>query len=265
MLVIVADSNLKDAYHLKLFLGEKEEISEVRMVSDGISAYEMIKTFHPDAVILDIALPKMDGLTILDKLRTENEAGDTTFILVSSVSTDALVRRASKLGASYFLMRPYPVESIYKRIIKTKRMKNSGVELLFEEAEPVMTVRASLMESELENEVTRIIRELGIPAHIKGYHYIRESIILAVNDINILNYITKLLYPTIAKKYKTTSSSVERAIRHAIEVAFSRGKVDMLEEYFGYTVNAGKGKPTNSEFIALIADKLRLEYKIPVC
>ena len=119
-------------------------------------------------------------------------------------------------------------------------------------------------EDQLESDVTRIIRELGIPAHIKGYQYIREGIMMAVNDMNMLNLITKLLYPSIAKKYKTTSSSVERAIRHAIEVAFSRGRMDVLEDMFGYTVHAGKGKPTNSEFIALIADKLRLEYKMYV-
>ena len=118
------------------------------------------------------------------------------------------------------------------------------------------------MDNCLENDVTEIIRELGIPAHIKGYQYIREGIIMAINDMNMLNYITKLLYPTIAKKYKTTSSSVERAIRHAIEVAWSRGKIEVIEDMFGYTVSAGKGKPTNSEFIALIADKLRIEYKL---
>ena len=114
----------------------------------------------------------------------------------------------------------------------------------------------------MENDVTEIIREIGIPAHIKGYQYIREGIMMAVNDMNMLNYITKLLYPSIAKKYKTTSSSVERAIRHAIEVAWGRGKIEVIEDMFGYTVSAGKGKPTNSEFIALIADKLRIEYKM---
>jgi two-component system response regulator (stage 0 sporulation protein A) len=114
----------------------------------------------------------------------------------------------------------------------------------------------------LESDVTDIIRDIGIPAHIKGYQYIREGIIMSVKDANMLNYITKLLYPTIAKKYRTTSSSVERAIRHAIEVAWTRGKIEVIEEMFGYTVSAGKGKPTNSEFIALIADKLRLEYKM---
>lgn len=264
MLVIVADSKLKDAYNLKLYLDEKEEIAEVRAVADGLQTYEMIKQLRPDVAILDIFLPKMDGLEIVRRIREEVKEFSTAFIFVSSVSTDVLVGDASKLGAAYFLMRPYLPESMYRRILKTKKVQSSGVEELFcDNMKMSVETTQPLLEEQLENDVTRIIRELGIPAHIKGYHYIRDSIILAVNDMNILNYITKLLYPTIAKKYKTTSSSVERAIRHAIEVAFSRGKVEMLEDFFGYTVNAGKGKPTNSEFIALIADKLRLQYKLP--
>lgn len=260
--VIVAENNLKDAYNLKLFLEEKEEIGEVRALSDGFQTYEMIKNAHPDVVILDAALSGMSGLEILEQIRTEDSALTTSFILVSSVSSDSIVGSASKLGAAYFLLRPYHLESIYRRIMNCRsRRIDTAVEFLKEDSQ---MLEGQNKTNHLENDVTKIIRELGIPAHIKGYHYIRESIILAVNDIDILNYITKLLYPTIAKKYKTTSSSVERAIRHAIEVAFSRGRVEMLEELFGYTVNAGKGKPTNSEFIALIADKLRLEYKMPV-
>lgn len=265
MHVIVADSKLKDAYNLKLYLEGKEEIAEVRAVADGVQTYEMIKMLRPDVAILDVFLPKMDGLEIVRRIREEEKGLATSFIFISSVSTDVLVGDASKLGASYFLMRPYLPESIYRRILKSKKVRNSGLEELFcDDIKISSENKQPLLEEQLENDVTRIIRELGIPAHIKGYHYIRDSIILAVNDMNILNYITKLLYPTIAKKYKTTSSSVERAIRHAIEVAFSRGKVEMLEDFFGYTVHAGKGKPTNSEFIALIADKLRLQYKLPI-
>ena len=125
-----------------------------------------------------------------------------------------------------------------------------------------LVLKDSLAANDLEVDITNLIHEIGVPAHIKGYQYIREAIMMTVNDINLLNYITKLLYPTIAKKYKTTSSSVERAIRHAIEVAWNKGQIDVLEDMFGYTISAGKGKPTNSEFIALIADKLRLEYRM---
>ena len=260
--VIVAENNLKDAYHLKLFLEKKEEIVEVRALSDGVQTLELIKELQPDIVILDTDLPNMTGMEVLRQIRQEEEALSTVFLFVSSKSSDNLVGEASRLNAAYYLLRPYHPESIYKRILKYKGSKEQRGDLFWKEEE--VEKNQLVEENHLESDVTKIIRELGIPAHIKGYHYIRESIMLAVEDINILNYITKLLYPTIAKKYKTTSSSVERAIRHAIEVAFSRGQVELLEEMFGYTVNAGKGKPTNSEFIALIADKLRLEYKMPV-
>ena len=242
--VIVAEKDLRDAYRLKLYLEEQEEIEEVRALTDGRQTYEAIRESRPDVVILDTELANMDGLTILERLRKERVAEECIFLFVSSVSSDALVGRASKLRASYFLLRPYHMESIYKRILKNRK----GMSPMLEG-------------NNLETEVTKVIRELGIPAHIKGYHYVRESIILAVNDMNILNYITKLLYPTIAKKYKTTSSSVERAIRHAIEVAFSRGQAELLEEMFGRGT-LGKEKPTNSEFIAHLADKMRLEHHL---
>ena len=162
---------------------------------------------------------------------------------------------AFSLGADYYIMKPYSPEILYKRLVQLVKQGN--------EDEDIQSVHVNeLGEQNMENDVTEIIREIGIPAHIKGYQYIREGIIMSIKDINMLNYITKLLYPTIAKKYKTTSSSVERAIRHAIEVAWGRGKIDVIENMFGYTVSAGKGKPTNSEFIALIADKLRIEYKM---
>lgn len=150
-------------------------------------------------------------------------------------------------------------DSGYKRIMQ---IANIG-DITGEQAENNdFDVEKRFESSTIENDVTEIIREIGIPAHIKGYQYIREGIIMAIHDMNMLNFITKLLYPSIAKKYKTTSSSVERAIRHAIEVAWGRGKIEVIEDLFGYTVSAGKGKPTNSEFIALIADKLRIEYKM---
>ena len=165
---------------------------------------------------------------------------------------------AFNLGADYYIMKPCNPDILSKRIMQVAGL--SGWET---DTCPDGGKSAELCEiSSIENDVTEIIREIGIPAHIKGYQYIREGIIMAINDMNMLNFITKLLYPSIAKKYKTTSSSVERAIRHAIEVAWGRGKIEVIEEMFGYTVSAGKGKPTNSEFIALIADKLRIEYKM---
>ena len=159
------------------------------------------------------------------------------------------------------MMKPYNLDSMLHRILQAA-MSHAQVERNIKKKEQKHHRINGCLENTLENDVTNIIREIGIPAHIKGYQYIREAIMMTVNDMNLLNYITKLLYPTIAKKYKTTSSSVERAIRHAIEVAWNKGQIDVLEEMFGYTISAGKGKPTNSEFIALIADKLRLEYRM---
>ena len=156
------------------------------------------------------------------------------------------------------MLKPFD-NQILKRRMKQLLRREQEEEAVLELGEDLASYER---ERSLEGEVTDIIREIGIPAHIKGYQYIREGIMMAVEDPNMLNYITKLLYPAIAKKYKTTSSSVERAIRHAIEVAWSRGKMDVIQELFGYTIHAGKGKPTNSEFIALIADKLRLDYEL---
>ena len=158
-------------------------------------------------------------------------------------------------------MKPFDGEMIRRRI-KQMRPGMTAAARGAAERSPSKEAREGYINRNLETDVTNMIHEIGVPAHIKGYQYIREAIMMTVNDINLLNYITKLLYPTIAKKYKTTSSSVERAIRHAIEVAWNKGQIDVLEDMFGYTISAGKGKPTNSEFIALIADKLRLEYRM---
>lgn len=268
--ILIADSNRQNTLDLKRFLETRGEIGKIDVASDGLEACQMILQEKPDVVLLDVILPSLDGLGVLERVNMEwNGNNRPSFIYITSISTQSLVECAVKLGASYFVLRPFQPESIYRRILQMKRGETRTL------AENQQGRRARYYygaqnpegyeeenDDRLENDVTRIIRELGIPAHIKGYQYIREGIIMSVNDMNMLNFITKLLYPSIAKKYKTTSSSVERAIRHAIEVAFSRGQVEILEDMFGYTVSAGKGKPTNSEFIALIADKLRLEYKM---
>jgi two-component system response regulator (stage 0 sporulation protein A) len=268
--IFIADSNRQNALELKRFLERKEEIGRVDITTDGLEACERILTDRPDVVLLDVILPGMDGLGILERVNAKWQGGNRpSFIYITSISTQSLVECAVKLGASYFVLRPFQPESMYRRILQMKRgtrgkIPGSQIEertFFYDEVDREAEEKEE-SRVRLEHEVTKVIRELGIPAHIKGYQYIREGIMMSVQDSNMLNFITKLLYPSIAKKYKTTSSSVERAIRHAIEVAFSRGQVEILEEMFGYTVNAGKGKPTNSEFIALIADKMRLEHKL---
>ena len=220
----------------------------------------------PDIVLIDVILPVMDGFTVIEKTNGNRSIKKKPiFIVISSMGNQSMVEYACKLGVHYYIMKPYNLDSVIHRIFQAMLVRRKA-ELQIKEKERRYAMQKYGMnqytENTLENDVTHIIREIGIPAHIKGYQYIREAIMMTVNDINLLNYITKLLYPTIAKKYKTTSSSVERAIRHAIEVAWNKGQIDVLEDMFGYTISAGKGKPTNSEFIALIADKLRLEYRM---
>jgi len=252
--VWVAERDIQNAYELKNYLENKQEIYRVRVFSKGLKVYQILREENPDVLILDTYLEDMAGLDLLHKISQERGQIDFPFIMVSAVSHNELIKQAVEFGASYFMLRPYYQESIYHRIVKYSKNDRNHPLIDYSVANEEIEYRM------LERQVTNIIRELGIPAHIKGYHYVRESIIMAVRDVSILNYITKMLYPAIAKKYKTTSSSVERAIRHAIEVAFSRGQEEYLEEVFGYLSNNGKRKPTNSEFIALIADKMRLEY-----
>jgi two-component system response regulator (stage 0 sporulation protein A) len=215
--------------------------------------------YEPDVLLLDVFLSGMDGLEVLEQVKQRESLRHTKVLFLSTVGSQRIISCAFSMGADYYLLKPYNVEILAKRVLQ---LANYGTEKLQTEELNFGNTKEEYRMGSLESDVTDIIRDIGIPAHIKGYQYIREGIIMSVKDANMLNYITKLLYPTIAKKYRTTSSSVERAIRHAIEVAWTRGKIEVIEEMFGYTVSAGKGKPTNSEFIALIADKLRLEYKM---
>ena len=225
---------------------------------DGGMVYDLVRRYKPEVLLIDVFLANIDGLEVVELIREDSELDDMKIMFLSAVGSPRIIDMAFQLGADYYIMKPYEEDTLCKRIIQIA--DNNKICFINEESDEKDL--DTYMNNSIENDVTEIIRDIGIPAHIKGYQYIREGIIMAVNDMNMLNYITKLLYPSIAKKYKTTSSSVERAIRHAIEVAWGRGKIEVIEEMFGYTVSAGKGKPTNSEFIALIADKLRIQYKL---
>ncbi len=198
-------------------------------------------------------MPKLDGIGVLEKLKESGSAVSTICIMLTAVTDEKITQRAFNLGARYYIAKPFDTDLLVARIRQLKEPMPASIK------GNVMTTPRSPYD--LEARVTAILHEIGVPAHIRGYHYMREAIIMAINDIEVLNYITKELYPAIAKKCNTTPSRVERAIRHAIEVAWSRGKVDAIDSLFGYTVSGHKGKPTNSEFIALIADRLRLELK----
>lgn len=263
--ILIVDGDVSEAESLESRL--QKEFFVTGTVFDGIRAVEEITRTLPDVVLVDIMLPQIDGIGVIEKCREVMEYNKLpVFIVLTSIGTEKLIECINHMDIDYCMMRPFKQDILINRIKQVAKIKGLDQKIRQREKEQNIGRKRQRTvldyEFNIKQDVTKIIRDLGIPAHIKGYQYIREGIIMAIEDINMMNYITKLLYPTIAKKYKTTSSSVERAIRHAIEVAWSRGKVELLEEMFGYTISAGKGKPTNSEFIALIADKLRLDYHI---
>ncbi len=257
--VLIADANCDELAQQLMAQnkGNNENIEVVCTTDNGENVYDLVCEHMPDVLLLDVFISNVDGIEVVEQIRANDALIGTRIVFYTTVGSPRIISMAFNLGADYYVMKPCGIQILHKRISQIADISNSNQEI--ESAEKSVDVYEV---GTIENDVTEIIREIGIPAHIKGYQYIREGIIMAIKDINMLNYITKLLYPSIAKKYKTTSSSVERAIRHAIEVAWGRGKIEVIEEMFGYTVSAGKGKPTNSEFIALIADKLRIEYKM---
>lgn len=259
--VLLADDNKDFCDVVASYLEKQEDISVVDIAYDGVEAYNKINASKPDILILDGIMPKLDGIGVLEKLNKNNPTGKRPIcIMLSAITQEKITQKAIDLGAEYYMVKPFDMESLVLRIRQLKESVGKNDKLNGIQSSP-MKSSAETMELNLESRVTSILHEIGVPAHIRGYHYMREAIMMAVNDLDVLNYITKELYPSIAKKCNTTPSRVERAIRHAIEVAWSRGKIDAIDNLFGYTINTHKGKPTNSEFIALIADKLRLELK----
>ncbi len=256
--VAIADDNERILDLLGEIISNDQELKLVGKANNGEDMYQLIKEKQPDVVLLDLIMPKMDGLSVMEMV--SNDKGlkkHPDFIVVTAVGQERITEDAFKRGASYYIMKPFNNEMVLNRI----KHANQVIRHELRPQPPIGLVMDIQPELNLEGRVTDMIHEIGIPAHIKGYHYLRDAIIMAVEDMDVLNAITKVLYPTVAKKHQTTASRVERAIRHAIEVAWSRGKLDTLDDLFGYTVSNGKGKPTNSEFIALIADTIRLEYK----
>ncbi len=257
--IAIADDNERMVELLDDIVSSDEGCHVVGKAGNGEELLSIIRQKKPDVVLLDIIMPKIDGLSVMDRVNREPDLKKPAFIVVSAVGQEKITEDAFLLGADYYILKPFDNEMILNRIHRIgDRQNRKGQSSRKVHAYESKT---EYIERNMETDVTNIIHEIGVPAHIKGYQYLRDAIIMSVTDMEMLNSITKILYPTIAKKYQTTPSRVERAIRHAIEVAWSRGKMDTIDELFGYTVHNGKGKPTNSEFIALIADKIRLEYK----
>ena len=252
--ILIADENSAQRQSL---VGELRRAGfvNVEVASNGEDALYKIERYHPDVAIIDIWLSKLDGIGVLRNSKNLNYGSDKrpAFIVVSMVSSQSVFMEATRAGADLCLLKPYNSESLCTHIssLARARLANAPESQSADERTP-----------DIETQVTKIIHQIGVPAHIKGYQYLRTAILLTVKDSDIINSVTKILYPSVAKKYQTTTSRVERAIRHAIEVAWDRGDVDTLNSYFGYTIQNNRGKPTNSEFIAMIADNLRLQYKL---
>ena len=242
--VLLADANEEFRTLVRKIIDETEEFSVVGSVGDGTEALRLAREEAPDLILMDVVLPGLDGFGVLKQLR-EQEGKVPKVILISAFCSDSVVSEAVDLGASYFLTKPVEENALLDRM-----------RALFSRGAPVEEHPA-----ELKNLVTSVIHEIGVPAHIKGYQFLRDAILLTIADHGYINAVTKRLYPEIAKRNMTTASRVERAIRHAIEVAWDRGDVDTLNSYFGYTIHNLRGKPTNSEFIAMISDKIRLDKK----
>ena len=260
--VAIADDNPQTLGLLQDIVEGETEFHVVGKADNGEDAYNMIVKTNPDIVLLDVIMPGLDGVSVMERVKQNMPSGKMpSFIMVTAAGSENVTADAFAMGASYYIMKPFNRETVVDKM-RRARMRQSG-EPGFQETKKVRPYidKAEYMEQNLEKDVTNILHEIGIPAHIKGYQYLRDAITMSVTDHEMLASVTKILYPTIGKKHQTTPSRVERAIRHAIEVAWSRGKMDTIHELFGYTVSNGKGKPTNSEFIALIADKIRLDYK----
>jgi len=246
--VFIADSTEEFCSSLSAVLNRADGFQVIGTANDGELATRLIQEKKPDVLVLDLMLSKKDGISILKSIAGMEKKPIT--LATSAFVTDYVTSAVTGLGVRYLMQKPCDVSAIVDRLEELRGGENQRI----------ISMRRPDKNS-IETMVTGIIHEIGVPAHIKGYQYLREAIIIAVEDMDVINAITKVLYPQVAKAFGTTPSRVERAIRHAIEVAWDRGDLDTLQKYFGYTVSNTKGKPTNSEFIALIADKLQLQLK----
>lgn len=257
--VCLTDDNHELVKLIEEYVETTDDIEIVGTAFNGQECLSVIKETQPDVLILDIIMPHLDGLGVLEHMRYDEDCPQPSVIMLTAFGQEDVTKKAVELGASYFILKPFDMENLVGNIRQVYGKKTSVVPVnrtLSHHHSP-----SSKKPRNLDASITSIIHEIGVPAHIKGYMYLREAIAMVYNDIELLGSITKVLYPDIAKKYKTTSSRVERAIRHAIEVAWSRGNIESISSLFGYTVSMSKAKPTNSEFIAMVADKLRIEHK----
>ncbi|MFK3937173.1 sporulation transcription factor Spo0A [Alkalihalobacillus sp. NPDC078783] len=258
--VCVVDDNRELVNLLSEYISAQEDMTIAGVAYNGQECLSLVEDKKPDVLLLDIIMPHLDGLAVLERINSGN-GHKPNIIMLTAFGQEDVTKKAVDLGASYYVLKPFDME-----ILVSKVREIGGKKAGFTQKTSTFTMNHAPTRTDkrfnLDASITAIIHEIGVPAHIKGYMYLREAITMVYNDIELLGSITKVLYPDIGKKFNTTSSRVERAIRHAIEVAWSRGNIESISSLFGYTVSQSKAKPTNSEFIAMVADKLRIEHKV---
>lgn len=254
--ILIADDNLDFRSLLIDGLEEEEGLHVVGVATDGYQAVQQVMALVPDVLLIDVVLPLLDGFGVMKAIGNMALKTRPIIVVLSSFANEATMAEAANLGAQYFMIKPFDMSALFERIRILEAWQKSQ-----SFASPVSPMKTQRGDLDIETRITEIIHEIGVPAHIKGYQYLREAIAVAIKDREAIGAITKVLYPSVAKTFNTTPSRVERAIRHAIEVAWDRGDLETLQSFFGYTVSNVKGKPTNSEFIAMIADRLSLQLK----
>jgi two-component system, response regulator, stage 0 sporulation protein A len=258
--VIIADDNREFVEVLREHLSNQEDMEVIGVAYHGGEVLNLLlKGQIPDVLVLDIIMPHLDGLGVLEKLQGIDMDPFPKIVMLTAFGQENVTQRAVELGASYYILKPFDMDVFVQRI---RQMKTTLPSVSPYTSKVAAVTGAPHRPHHLDASITHVIHEIGVPAHIKGYLYLREAITMVYNEIDLLGAITKTLYPRIAERYNTTSSRVERAIRHAIEVAWNRGNMDSIRSLFGYTINVARAKPTNSEFIAMIADKLRIEHRV---
>lgn len=248
--IMIADDNKEFGELLKEFINQYDDLQLIGIAFNGLEALQMIRESTPDIILLDIIMPHLDGIGVLEKLAEDNTISKPRIIMLTAFGQESVTQKAAELGADYYILKPFDFSFLITRIRQLSEGVNTGNYI------------AQTKPQNLNISVTNMIHEMGVPAHLKGYHYLRDAILMVIKDVNLLGAVTKELYPRIGVKFQTTPSRVERAIRHAIELAWDRGNVEMMTNFFGYTINLERGKPTNSEFIAMVADKLRIEARV---
>jgi len=254
--VCIVDDNRELVHIMEDYFNEQEDIDVIGVAYDGRDCINLLDDLDPDILILDIIMPHVDGLAVLQHIK-DSQNTSPSIIMLTAFGQEEVMRKAVEYGASYFILKPFDFEHLVAKIREVSNQNNHQHVKVSNVKKPNKKEK-----DDIETNITNIMHDIGVPAHIKGYLYLREAITMVYHDIELLGSITKILYPDIAKKFNTTASRVERAIRHAIEVAWNRGNIDSITDLFGYTINVSKAKPTNSEFIAMVADKLRLEHKV---